>query len=145
MPERRINGSILTAARRIRSRSVRAIALVIVLFPALASAHARLVKSDPARRAALKTAPAAVKLWLNEAIEEKFSKVTVSDTGGKAVETKAARVDAKDPKLLFVELPPLDPGTYTVTFEVLSVDGHRVKQSFPFTIKDGAKPVTTAD
>jgi len=121
-----------------------AASLLLVLAPAVASAHARLVKSEPARRGVLKTAPASVKLWLNEAVEQKFSKITIADPAGKPLTTEAAKVDAENPKLLFVELPPLRPGTYTVTFEVLSVDGHRVKQSFPFTIKDGAEAVPTA-
>ena len=54
--------------------------------------------------------------------------------------TSPAAVSPEDPKLLVLELPELPAGTYLVTFEVLSVDGHRVKQSFPFTIKGGAKP-----
>ena len=32
-------------------------------------------------------------------------------------------------------LPALDPGTYTVRFRVLSVDGHIVEGNFSFMIK----------
>jgi methionine-rich copper-binding protein CopC len=33
-------------------------------------------------------------------------------------------------------LPPLKPGRYTVSFRVLSVDGHVVESRLSFTVKD---------
>ena len=45
------------------------------------------------------------------------------------------RVGPDDTKRISVTLPALEPGTYTVRFRVLSVDGHIVAASFPFTVK----------
>jgi hypothetical protein len=100
-----------------------------------AFAHALLDKSEPARRATLTKPPAAVRLWFNERLEPAFSSLDVVDAAGRPVTTDSARVSARDPKLLELALPALAPGAYTVRYKVLSVDGHTVKASFPFTVK----------
>jgi hypothetical protein len=100
-----------------------------------AFAHALLDKSEPARRATLAKPPAAVRLWFNERLEPAFSSLDVVDSAGRPVTTEAARVSAQDSKLLELALPALAPGVYTVRYKVLSVDGHTVKASFPFTVK----------
>jgi copper resistance protein C len=117
------------------SASAFALLALALASPTLAFAHARLESSDPARRAALDQAPDAIRLRFNEEIEAAYSKVVVENAKGEAVASGAARVAADDPKLLILDVPSLAAGTYTVKFEVLSVDGHRVKQSYPFTIK----------
>jgi hypothetical protein len=106
-----------------------------LLAPALAWAHAEMVKSVPARRAAMTTAPPRVRLSFNERVEAKFSRVSVWDARGAQVDLKDVEVDPEDPKQLSVGLPPLEPGAYTVRFRVLSVDGHVVESQFPFTVR----------
>lgn len=132
----------MRSAGRLGRRSAALLGIVVLavaLVPSVARAHARLVKSDPARRAKVAAAPAAVRLWFNEAIEADFSRLSLSRADGSVV-ADAAKVDPEDAKLLVLDVPPgLPAGTYTVTFEVLSVDGHRVKQSFPFTVKGETK------
>ena len=108
--------------------------LVALLAPGSAPAHAFLVKSSPARRANLGQPPVRVELWFNERIEPAYSTVSVWDTGNARVDRADVAVAAADPKLLTVSLPPLAPGGYTVRFRVLSVDGHVVESSFPFTV-----------
>ena len=107
----------------------------VLLAPAVAWAHAEMVKSVPARRAAMTTAPPRVRLSFNERVEAKFSRVSVWDAKGTQVDLKDVEVDSEDPKQLTVGLPPLEPGTYTVRFRVLSVDGHVVESQFPFTVR----------
>jgi methionine-rich copper-binding protein CopC len=118
-----------------RRLSVFVAVVALLLNPAAAWAHAKLVKSDPARRAVLKQPPAQVRLWFNEAIEPSFSTVKVLDASAKAVTERAARVSPSNNRLLVLELPDLAEGTYTVGFEVLSVDGHTVKSGFAFTVR----------
>lgn len=115
-----------------------AIVLAVAGLPETALAHARLLRSDPPRRASLARPPKTLRLWFNEAPEPKFARVVVTNEKGEPVTQTPARVDAEDPKQLWLDLPSLPPGSYTVTFEVLSVDGHRVKQSFPFAVKERA-------
>jgi methionine-rich copper-binding protein CopC len=107
----------------------------VLLAPAVAWSHAELVKSVPARRAALTTAPPRVRLAFNERVEAKFSRVSVWDAKGAQVDLKDAEVDPEDGRQLTVGLPALEPGTYTVRFRVLSVDGHVVESQFPFTVR----------
>jgi len=110
--------------------------LTPILLPSLAFAHAYLVKSVPAGRATLFSSPGKVQLWFNERLEPKYSSASVIDPDGKRVDADNAQVLADDPKQLSVALKRLPPGRYTVKFRVLSVDGHVVEQSFPFTIRE---------
>ena len=106
-----------------------------MLLPALARGHAYLVKSVPAGRATLFSSPGKIQLWFNERLESRFSSVAVLDAGGKRVDLDNAQVSPEDAKQLAVGVGQLPPGRYTVKFRVLSVDGHVVEQSFPFTIR----------
>jgi copper resistance protein C len=110
--------------------------LFSVLIPSLASAHAYLVKSVPPGRATLFASPAKIQLWFNERLEAHYSSASVTDPDGKRVDLDNAQVSSEDPKQLAVGIKPLRPGKYTVKFRVLSVDGHVVEQSFPFTIRE---------
>jgi methionine-rich copper-binding protein CopC len=106
-----------------------------LLVPAVAWSHAEMVKSVPARRSTTTTPPPRVRLSFNERVEAKFSRVSVWDAKGAQVDLKDVEVDPEDPKQLTVGLPALEPGTYTVRFRVLSVDGHVVESQFPFTVR----------
>jgi methionine-rich copper-binding protein CopC len=124
-------GAVIVARRR--RLAIAALGLVLLATPAWP--HASLVRSSPARRATLTTAPDRVQLWFNEAIEPKFSRVSVWDATGQRVDLDDARVEPADPKRLTVGLKPLDRGAFHVRFRVLSVDGHVVESEFPFTLR----------
>lgn len=118
-----------------RARRLIGVALGLVLLPAAAEGHAFLVKSSPARRAVLAHRPARAELWFNERLEPAYSSVTVTNAAGARVDLGDVSVGPDDPRRLSVSLPPLEPGRYVVGFRVLSVDGHVVEASFPFTVK----------
>jgi copper resistance protein C len=105
---------------------------------AVVVAHAALVRSIPAARAELRRSPASVQLWFNERLEAAYSSVSVVDQSGKRVDEQDVRVGPEDSKLLSVSLPALAPGSYTVRFRVLSIDGHVVQSEFPFAIRGEA-------
>ena len=107
-----------------------------LLTPSLASAHAYLVKSVPAGRATLFTSPTKIQLWFNERLESRYSSISVHDPDGKRVDSDNPQVLSEDPKQLSIGVKKLPAGRYTVKFRVLSVDGHVVEQSFPFTIRE---------
>jgi len=107
-----------------------------LLTPAVAFAHAYLVKSVPASRATLFNSPGKIQLWFNERLEPKYSFASVLDPDGKRVDSDDAHVLAEDPKRLAIGVKKLPAGKYIVKFRVLSVDGHVVEQSFPFTIRE---------
>jgi methionine-rich copper-binding protein CopC len=116
-------------------------AVVFLALPVPALAHAFLVKAIPARRAQLLRPPNRVQLWFNERLEPAYSTLSVTGANGQRVDSREVKVGPDDPKLLSVPLPQLPPGTYTIRFRVLSVDGHVVESEYPFTIRpEGARP-----
>lgn len=121
-----------------RCASVLAVALVPMAFAPAALAHAALVKSEPARRAALSRAPSHVRLWFNEKIEPAYATIHIARDGVGPLPHPPARVAKNDPKLLVLELPALGPGSYTVKYRVLSVDGHTVESAYAFSVKKAA-------
>lgn len=108
--------------------------VVSALAPPAALAHAALTKSTPARGATLASAPSRVELQFTERLEPAYSTVSVRNASGDRVDGLDAAVVPGDGRRLAVTLPPLAPGTYTVRFRVLSVDGHVVESEFPFTV-----------
>jgi len=107
-----------------------------MLWPAAALAHAVLVKSVPTQRAALVEPPPRVELYFNERLEPAYSKASVTNEAGTQVDLRDVAVSAEDPRRLSLSLPALAPGRYTVSFRVLSVDGHVVESRLTFTVKD---------
>jgi methionine-rich copper-binding protein CopC len=93
--------------------------LALALVPHSGWTHAMLVKSVPARRAALLKAPDRVQLWFNERLEPQFATISVWDAAGARVDAGDAVVGPDDPKRLSVGLRPLAPGAYTVKLRVL--------------------------
>ncbi len=115
---------------------VKLFALLFLLFPALASAHAYLIKSVPPGRATLFASPGKIQLWFNERLEPRYSSASVFGPDNERVDLDNAQVLSEDPKQLAIGVKRLQSGKYTVKFRVLSVDGHIVEQSFPFTIRE---------
>ncbi|MHB8575103.1 MAG: CopD family protein [Dehalococcoidia bacterium] len=113
--------------------------------PAAISAHAVLLRSDPAQNARLTAAPARVDLFFSESLDHRFSAVHVVGTSGVRQEKSRAQFTA-DPTEMVLMLPALAPGFYTVSWTtVSSVDGHLLQGTFPFTLlnPDGATPSGT--
>jgi copper resistance protein C len=102
-----------------------------------AAAHAFLDHSNPAVGSTVPTAPAALRMWFTQQLEPAFTTATVTDASGNNVDAGPARVSAKDPTELDVELKKLPPGTYTVSWHALSVDTHTTTGHFNFTVGGG--------
>jgi methionine-rich copper-binding protein CopC len=99
-----------------------------------ALAHAFLSHALPAVGDSVKTAPAKLELWFSEAVEPSFSSVTLTDGAGQAVALGPLTADPGDKAHLEAALPSLAPGTYKVSWQVVSVDTHRTSGSFSFTV-----------
>ena len=99
-----------------------------------ARAHAFLDHASPAVGSSLPTAPAAVTLWFTQDLEPAFSSVTVTDASGQRVDLGNARSLPGHADELQIGVKPLPPGSYTVTWRVLSVDTHTTEGSFTFTV-----------
>ena len=100
-----------------------------------ASAHAEIVRSEPAAGAELATPPDRLEIWFSEAIEPAFSHVELFAGDGTRIAAREPAVDAETSDRLTAALPPLAPGVYTVVARTLSrVDGHAAVASFTFTV-----------
>jgi methionine-rich copper-binding protein CopC len=114
-----------------------ALAAVLGLFsPGAAFAHAMLVKALPAVGGQVAASPSEIRITYSEAIELRFSGIEVKTASGAAVATGAASIDPKDRATLVVPMQaPLAPGSYKVTWHVVSVDTHKTTGSFSFEVK----------
>jgi len=110
------------------------IALIVTLLPAAALAHAMLDRASPRVGSTVANAPKELTLWFTEKLEPAFSTAEVRNAQGAAMQSGKAHVDSSDRTELRVPLKALPPGTYLVTWRVLSVDTHRTQGSFTFKV-----------
>ena len=100
-----------------------------------ANAHPTLKSGSPPAEGAAATAPTEIKLNFSEGVILKFSSVEVKDQGGKKIATGKVATNPTDQKQLVVPLQaPLRAGTYTVKWNVVSVDTHRVNGTYSFKV-----------
>ncbi len=107
------------------------------------SAHAVLVRSDPAANAKLPSPPTAISIYFSEPLEPKFSSAKLVDSSGRDFDDGGSRVDAGDPTHMTLNLKTVKPGIYTVAWTTLSkVDGHKIQGSYPIIVlnPDGSVP-----
>ena len=105
-----------------------------LVLPSAASAHAFLDHAAPAVGSTVHASPAQAKLWFTQELEPAFSTVQVLDRNGKRLDKGDPHVDQADATQLVVSLPQLAPGTYRVTWRVLSVDTHVTEGDFTFDV-----------
>ena len=112
--------------------------------PAPAEAHANLVESDPAVNSVLPESPDSVTIRFTEPLEPDLSEIRVLNAQGRRVDGENSKVDANDPHLLSVSVGHLENGTYTVAWKnVSTVDGHRVRGAFVFSVGEQTSPGTS--
>jgi copper transport protein len=99
--------------------------LAMSIVAPLVSAHATLLRSDPADGAILGDSPRELHLWFDEDISSRFSSAQLFDINSQPLEIAGVRSDPADQRLLILTLPELSPGVYSVLWKVLSeADGH---------------------
>ena len=106
-----------------------------IAFPNFAAAHAKILGTDPAKDAVLTAPPKAVNLMFAKALEPKFSAIHVIDASGKQVDTANTTIKGDGHNEMSVELPTLPAGVYKVMWNIVSLDGHKMKGDYTFTIK----------
>jgi methionine-rich copper-binding protein CopC len=124
-----------------RSALAVAVALVTLLFAAPgASAHAILLRAEPAIGGVTPTAPDELLLQFTEPVEPKFSQIEITDGKRESV-TRGPVTAGDDAASLVIALQPsLPDGWYRVEWHALSVDGHRIQGVFPFGVGNAGPP-----
>lgn len=113
----------------------------------LVSAHATLIRADPAPNALVLTAPTQVTLTFDEPIDLTFSTIEVFDQAQARFDSARVASLPGDPKQIYVPLKAMADGTYTVAWKVLSAaDGHITRGNFAFSVgKVTANIATTSE
>ncbi|MEO7457882.1 MAG: copper resistance protein CopC [Gemmatimonadaceae bacterium] len=96
--------------------------------PATAFAHATLTHAEPASGSTLASCPSQVRLVFSEALEPTLTRLALDGT------VKASALDPHDVHAAIAPLECLAPGAHTVTWSVVSADGHKVQGTYRFTI-----------
>jgi copper transport protein len=128
-------------ARRHRPAGRLAAALVALALALLAvvgagspaAAHAELVGSDPAEGAVVDTAPETVTLIYNEPVRLTSQEIAVYDAGGEVVPSSAG-ASGEEVRVTLTDAAALADGTYVVSWNVLSGDGHPISGALTFSV-----------
>ena len=112
-----------------------AAAVLSLLAAGEASAHARLLKSNPMKGATV-AAPKALTLSFSEGIVADKSSVTVAGADKKPAALGPMSLDAKTKRVVTVPVTAkLGPGAYTLDWKMTTDDGHTMTGSYGFKVK----------
>ena len=100
-----------------------------------AFAHAFLDHAVPGVGLTVSGAPRELRLYFTQGVVTAFSHVHVLSDAGAAIPARKPVNDPSDQTIIIVRLGrALPPGTYTVSWHVVSVDTHSSQGTFSFTV-----------
>jgi methionine-rich copper-binding protein CopC len=111
--------------------------ITAVVAPTAAHAHAIIVESSPAVNATVPGPDVAVVLRFNSRIDRARSNVSLAAAAAPkgAHPQTLALAPTDSPDILKATAAGLVPGTYTLHWQVLSVDGHITRGDIPFKVE----------
>lgn len=115
--------------------SVISVITIFSIGPQRALSHAMFNHSEPKVGETISNCPKQVRIWFDSPLEPSSSTVRVESESGNRVDNFNGHVDLSYATILEVNLPCLSPGTYQVSWKVVSLDGHSTNGSFAFTIE----------
>jgi methionine-rich copper-binding protein CopC len=128
--------STTRAAQSLRTRFLHLLRLVLALglaaHAAAPSAHALLIRSNPAPGATVPGPNLTVSLTFNTRIDKSRSRIAIRGVNG--VEEVLVISPGDDPTTLSAQLGAIDHGRWTVTWQVLARDGHITRGEVPFSV-----------
>lgn len=136
--------------RAIRSGNIRKAALYGAVFPVLimvaaaplASAHALLLRAEPAVGGVIAAVPTEIRLVFSEGLDVEHTELKLSDQSGALIPVGPFRLVVRregeraqpGPVYAIDILKPLGAGSYRVRWRVLSEDGHETEGAFEFRV-----------
>lgn len=111
--------------------------IIMVLIPvSVAYAHSPIEKRNPNVNAVLELVPSKVDLYFKDPVQIHRSSVIVRDEKNTEVQIGKPQIDPNDNRHIYVDLQKdLLAGTYSVDIDVVSMDGHSLKEKYSFDIK----------
>ena len=121
-----------------------AIALIATSARAAVFFHAALLRSTPAADAKLTKAPKDIRLVFSEEVVASLSQITLIDPAGDSTKLKVTN-DPHNVHMLVgtIELALSSGGRYSVSWRVVSADGHPVDGTFSFSVASAAAAAST--
>jgi methionine-rich copper-binding protein CopC len=114
--------------------------LLVMVGAAPASAHASLVRTSPADRSSVATAPTTVSLTFDENIRVPSVILVTDAAGASVVRGKTSVVD----NIVSTRVRPGATGDYLVVYRVVSADGHPVSGRLSFGVGAGNTGATAS-
>ncbi len=108
---------------------------LLILPSQTASAHAVLIQADPPPNSRLDVSPAQITLVFNERLEKELYYIRVYDAEGKSIAVSSTEMSL-DQTSISAKLPTLGSGVYTVSYHLISADGHPVERAYILTVGD---------
>lgn len=107
--------------------------LALFGFSGYAGAHAELVSTTPAANAKMDNAPSSIEIVFNERLDAGRAKLLVLNEASRNVASgKPERIE--EGKGLRIAVSKLGEGHYTVSYSVISADGHPISGAYVFTV-----------
>jgi copper transport protein len=118
---------------RLFARGLVAALLWLTVLPAVAGAHATIVRVTPADRSVVAKQPDRVTIRWSEPVDLGPDSVRLLDAGGRTLDTPKPAHIGGDRATAVLKLPGgLKEGTYVVAWRVTSADSHPVSGAFSF-------------
>lgn len=109
--------------------------------PPAADAHSFLVRTEPAEGSRLDAAPSEVSLEFSEAFDTQGARLELTIDGQDEPLTLEQGLDGR---VLQADVPAEQDGVWTVSWEVVALDGHQTTGEFAFGVGEGAGDLPTA-
>ncbi len=117
------------------------VAVLLVGLPASpASAHARLIRTDPAENTTVANPVTAITLTFNEPVKQRSTTVAVSASDGSSYSEGDPRVVDT---AVIQAVRPVPAGEVRVVWRTVSADGDPIQGEYGFTMAPPAVPATT--
>lgn len=110
-----------------------AAAVVLVLIPRAALAHAVLIQSSPAINATIEGPDVTVTMKFSSRVDGARSTLMLSISDGQSKSLAIERQSSPD--TLTAHTTDLSPGKYAIRWQVLATDGHVTRGEIPFRVK----------
>src|SRR5262249_12582994 len=128
-------GGPANGAQAPRMRALACAVLGLLLWPAVAGAHATVVRTTPAATSVVRTAPPLGTMRFSEPVDLGPDSLRLLDATGSEIHTGKAPHVGGDRSTAQLALPGgLKNGTYVVAWRVTSADSHPVSGAFSFSI-----------
>jgi methionine-rich copper-binding protein CopC len=119
------------------ARLIMGVAFICLLWAggSVAYAHAELRQASPEIGAVYRwNRPDEIRLSFTQEVELEGSSITVANRQFELQSIGELQQDATDKTTLFVSVPFMHSGTYTVNWKTASVDGHTIQGSYDYTL-----------